>query len=220
MGGRYAEGVSNRTRAYRSPLREEQAQRTRTAVVDAAERCFLEHGYAATTMKDIAAAAGVSVQTVFAQGTKASLLLHCVDRSVRGDDEDVPLLAREDFVRLLGEGSRDVKLDALRSIVLRSSRRAAPMALVFRAAAGADPEIAEAYVEYGQRRYQDVQAVVGAFAPWLRPELGLDRAADVMWAMFSHEADDALLRDRGWSAEAHADWLVDAFERLLLTDRT
>ena len=51
-----AEGKRN----YSSPLRVEQARRTRLAVLDAAERCFLEWGYAATTMKDVAATAGVS----------------------------------------------------------------------------------------------------------------------------------------------------------------
>jgi hypothetical protein len=44
-------------------------------------------------MKDIAAEAGVSVQTVFSQGGKAALLLACVDRAVVGDDEEVPLPA-------------------------------------------------------------------------------------------------------------------------------
>jgi AcrR family transcriptional regulator len=34
------------------PLRAEQAQRTRATVLDAAGRCFLEKGFAATTMKD------------------------------------------------------------------------------------------------------------------------------------------------------------------------
>src|SRR6478672_11318927 len=93
-------------RVYNSPLRAEQAQRTRTAVLDAAGRCFLDKGYAATTMKDVAAEAGVSVQTVFGQGSKAALLLACVDRAVVGDDEEAPLLAREGMVRLISSRDR------------------------------------------------------------------------------------------------------------------
>src|ERR671928_1326692 len=91
--------MAERKRGYNSPLRAEQAQRTRAAVLDAAGRCFLDKGYAATTMKDIAAEAGVSVQTVFGQGSKAALLLACVDRAVVGDDEEVPLRQRDLFVR-------------------------------------------------------------------------------------------------------------------------
>src|SRR4051795_4121319 len=103
-------------RVYNSPLRAEQAQRTRAAVLDAATRCFLDEGYAATTMKDVAAEAGVSVQTVFGQGSKAALLLACVDRAVVGDDEAVPLARRELFVRFVEASDRAAKLDAAREI--------------------------------------------------------------------------------------------------------
>src|SRR3954447_9572957 len=103
-------------RVYNSPLRAEQAQRTRATVLDGASRCFLDKGYAATTMKDVAAAAGVSVQTVFGQGSKAALLLACVDRAVVGDDEDVPFARRELFQRVLEEPGRAGKLAAAREM--------------------------------------------------------------------------------------------------------
>src|SRR5438105_8681009 len=108
--------MSDRKRIYNSPLRAEQAQRTRAAVLDAAGRCFLDKGYAATTMKDVAAAAGVSVQTVFGQGSKAALLLACVDRAVVGDDEDVPFARRELFQRVLEEPDRAGKFAAAREM--------------------------------------------------------------------------------------------------------
>ena len=57
---------------------------TRAAVLDAATRLFVSPGCAATTMKDIAAEAGVSVESVYAQGTKPALLLVCVDRALAG----------------------------------------------------------------------------------------------------------------------------------------
>src|SRR3954469_2363240 len=106
-------------RVYNSPLRAKQAQRTRAAVLDAAGRCFLEKGYAATTMKDVATAAGVSVQTVVGQGSKASLLLACVDRAVVGDDEEAPFAQRELFVRVVEAPDRAAKLAAVRELVLR-----------------------------------------------------------------------------------------------------
>src|SRR5258708_34700392 len=74
-------------RAYRSPIREKQAQLTRSAILDAAERSFVDAGYAATTMKDIAERVGVSVQSVHLFGTKASLLLAAVDRAISDGDE-------------------------------------------------------------------------------------------------------------------------------------
>src|SRR3954462_2377730 len=125
--------MSDRKRVYNSPLRAEQAQRTRAAVLDAAGRCFLDQGYAATTMKDVAAEAGVSVQTVFGQGSKASLLLACVDRAVVGDDEQAPLAQRGLFVRPVEAADRAGKLSALRELVVAHGPLHVPMTQAFAA---------------------------------------------------------------------------------------
>jgi AcrR family transcriptional regulator len=203
-------------RVYNSPLRAEQAQRTRAAVLDGATRCFLGKGYAATTMKDIAAQAGVSVQTVFGQGGKASLLLACVDRAVVGDDEERPLLQREVFVRPMEAADRAGKLAALRELVLNYVPQTVPMIQVFAAAAAGDAEIAEAWAEYERRRLADQRVLVSTFEPWLREGLSVDRAAEMGWGLFTHEPVANLMGVRGWSLEEYADFLVDAIERLLL----
>ena len=52
-----------KSRTYRSSVREEQARRTRQAILDAARRLFAEQGYAATTIAQVAKAAGVAVDT-------------------------------------------------------------------------------------------------------------------------------------------------------------
>src|SRR3954470_19884269 len=71
LGG-MSETVKPRT--YRSSVREEQARRTRLAILDAARLLFTEQGYAATTIAQIAAGAGVAVDTVYAAvGTKPVL---------------------------------------------------------------------------------------------------------------------------------------------------
>jgi AcrR family transcriptional regulator len=203
-------------RVYNSPLRAEQAQRTRAAVLDAAGRCFLEKGYAATTMKDVAAEAGVSVQTVFGQGSKASLLLACVDRAVVGDDEQAPLVERELFVRPIEATDRAAKLAALRELVLHFVPRSVPVLQVFAAAAAGDPEIAGAWAEYERRRLADQRVLVGSFGPWLRDGLDAERAAEIAWGLFTHEAVANLMGVRGWTLEEYADFLVDAVDRLLL----
>src|SRR5207344_3024220 len=85
-----------RTRRYRSPCRDQQARHTRARIIAAAARRFLEHGYAATTMRAVATDAGVAVPTVeLAFKTKARLLKAVIDTAIAGDDEPVPMLARE-----------------------------------------------------------------------------------------------------------------------------
>src|SRR5262247_2708128 len=52
-----------------------QAEQTRAEILSAARRLFASQGYTATSVKDIAAEAGVSVQTVYdSVGSKADLV--------------------------------------------------------------------------------------------------------------------------------------------------
>jgi AcrR family transcriptional regulator len=203
-------------RVYRSPLREEQARRTRAAVLDAAGRCFLDRGYAATTMKDVAEAAGVAVQTVFGQGSKSALLLGCVDRAVVGDDEAVALAAREPFVRFVEAGELSAKLASFADLARRYIPQTAPIIAVFAAAAAGDPEIAASWQEYERRRRADARVLIGALEPWLREELDVETATDIFWGVFSEAPIEALMRRRGWDLDRYVAFLVDGVQRLLL----
>ncbi|WP_052863060.1 TetR/AcrR family transcriptional regulator [Streptomyces niger] len=62
--------------------RKEQREVTRQRVLSAAEQLFTAHGYDATTIRDIAARAGVSVGTVMAVGDKATILVELFDRRI------------------------------------------------------------------------------------------------------------------------------------------
>lgn len=63
-------------------LRDELREATRAKIWRATERLFRERGYKATTIRDIAAAAGVSVGSVMALGDKRALLVAMFDRSI------------------------------------------------------------------------------------------------------------------------------------------
>ena len=60
---------------YHSARRQEQAEATRKAILDAARDLFIERSYARTTIADIATAAHVAVPTVYVSvGTKPAIL--------------------------------------------------------------------------------------------------------------------------------------------------
>src|SRR5918995_7157213 len=83
-------------RSYNSSRRREQAAATRRDVLGAAQRLFERQGYAATTMAAIAAEAGVALKTVYlAFETKSGVLRALWHKLLRGDQEDVPVAARE-----------------------------------------------------------------------------------------------------------------------------
>jgi AcrR family transcriptional regulator len=210
--------VANETpRKYRSPLRQEQALRTRAAVLDAAGRLFVAKGFVATTMKDIAAEAAVSVESVYAQGSKSALLLACVDRSIVGHDAAEPLLERADMRTMLTSPDVKEKLAILRAIVLERVPTSAPIFEAFRGAAAADPALAAEWKTYDQRRYADCTRMVDAFTGHLRTGLTADAATDIFYALVSPAMVQMFVQERGWTAEAFADWLVDSIGRLLLS---
>ena len=87
-------------RSYSSPRRQAQATETRRASLSAAHDLFVEHGYGRTTIAEIAATAGVSVETVYATFKNKSNLLHRVwDVTVGGDDEQIVFHERPEVSR-------------------------------------------------------------------------------------------------------------------------
>src|SRR6516225_1058275 len=71
--------------------RRDRAQATRLRIIQAARQRFVRHGYTGTRMSDIAADAGVAVQTVyFVFHTKAELLNACYESAVLGETHPVP----------------------------------------------------------------------------------------------------------------------------------
>lgn len=68
-------------RPYRNDRRAEAAAGTRAAILEAALRLFVAHGYAKVTIGDIARKAGTAVPTVYAStGGKSAILTVLINR--------------------------------------------------------------------------------------------------------------------------------------------
>jgi AcrR family transcriptional regulator len=81
--------------------RAEQARATRRRIIAAATAQFVEHGYGATLLEQVAEQAGVAVQTVYFHfGNKRTLLKEALDVAAVGDDEPVALLERPWLTRI------------------------------------------------------------------------------------------------------------------------
>src|SRR5215216_3639997 len=69
-------------------LRAARVARTEAQLIAAATELFLERGYVATTLVQIALHAGIAPRTVYLRfGTKAALFRRVVDRALVGDAE-------------------------------------------------------------------------------------------------------------------------------------
>ena len=199
-------------RSYRSPLREENARRTRQAVVTAATRLFVERGYAATSLADIAAAAAVARPTAFAAfGAKPALLRAVIDQALAGDDEPVPVAERPWFRPVWEAATPGAAVDAYAHVCKLINGRAARLMEVARRAADEGPEISELW-ETLQRNRRAGAAMVVRHLATLSPvpdDLETERATDIVWIFNDPVHYDALVHQRGWTEDDYAAWTAD-----------
>ena len=103
--------MSARVKTYSSPLREQQARQTRERILQAARDTFRDRGYGATTLADIARAAGVAEPTVRAVfKTKPNLVEHLLRLAIRGSDDERELQQREAFQHVLASADAETLL--------------------------------------------------------------------------------------------------------------
>jgi AcrR family transcriptional regulator len=210
---------SVKSRTYRSSVREEQARRTRLAILDAARLLFTEQGYAATTIAQIAAKAGVAVDTVYAAvGTKPVLTRLLMETAISGTDQAVPAEERDYVRRVRAAGTASEKIRIYAAAVTEVNSRLAPLHLVLRDAAAQTPELGGLWTEIATRRAGNMRLFAQDLAATgeLRPGLDVDEVADVVWSLNSAEFYTLLVRERGWPPARLAAWLADTWCRLFL----
>jgi AcrR family transcriptional regulator len=197
-------------REYDSTGRRAQAEATRRRIVEVARRLFIDQGYAATSIAQIAAAAGVSAPTVFAAFmSKVNLLKVAAETMIVGDTEPVPLAERPEMRHVHGGATAAEVLDRLAGLNAATAVRAYPIFAVLHAAADAEPRIAALV------RLIDDQRLAGAgmLARTVMSRLGdddPDREAEIrdsIWAFNSLALYGMLVRDRGWSPDRYRVWL-------------
>jgi AcrR family transcriptional regulator len=199
-------------RRYDASRRQEQARRSRLAVLETARQLFLDHGYAATTMPAIAAAAGVSVQSVYkAFGNKAALLKSVFDVAIAGDDQPVSMPQRAALGRIRDEPDPRRKLRLYGEFVAEVSPRHVPIQLLARAAAATDPEAAGVWEQLQSERLAGMGLFAGALHQQghLRPDVPMEEARDLLWTCNSPEVYELLVLQRGWTPRRYGSWVAD-----------
>lgn len=200
--------VKRPSRRYESPLREESARRTRRAVVAAATTLFAERGYTATSLAQVAAAAGVARPTVFAAfGAKAALLRQVLDEALAGDDEPVAVADRPWFRPVWDAASPAEVLAAYAGVCTLIGRRAARMFQVVHRAADDSPDARELWETLCGNRIAGARMVVER-AVERGATVDPDRATDSLWIFNDPAHYDALVHRRGWPETEFTPWLA------------
>ncbi|HEU5209430.1 MAG TPA: TetR/AcrR family transcriptional regulator [Longimicrobiales bacterium] len=204
-------------RSYNSPVRREQATRTRHRILEAAAGLFIGQGYGATSIRAIAEAAGVAPDTVYATfGSKAGLLSALIDfrlapggeSSVLDRPESQAMRDERDPRRLLRLFARDYATMA---------ERVRPVSEVLRTAKAVEPEMAAFRDEIEGYRFQYMQTVVGWLAKCAKLRMPQHRAAQVVWTLASPDVGRMLCDVQGWTTDEYAEWLEDTLTATLLS---
>jgi AcrR family transcriptional regulator len=193
-------------------LRERRAQLTRDEILGAARRLFAERGYARTSVRDIAKAAGVSAQTVYdSVGSKQELVARLNDLI----DTEAGIA---DIARAAAESDDPRELAATSARITRSIlEHCSDIVHALVTGAAAEPELAAVLAE-GQRRH-----VAGA-----GQTVGLLRRLDALAAIDSDHAVETLAaitdirfalvlqENYGWSLDQLENWMAATSRTLLL----
>jgi AcrR family transcriptional regulator len=209
----------NARRSYRSELRAAGARRTGQLILDAARELFTERGYAATSVEQIAARAGVSKPTVFANvGSKRDVLKQLRDRALAGDEEPVSVRDRPWYRGVLAEPDPRHTLRAYARIVTQMLGRAAAIEETLRNAAAADPELRDLWQASEDERRRGAAAIIDALRAKgpLKPGLDRDAATDILWALTSGDSYRRLVDHQHWPVERYERWLADTLCSQLL----
>ena len=195
-------------RRYDSSRRRAQADENRSAIVRAARDLFIAQGYGRTTIADIARAAEVSVETIYAAfGNKSTLLRKAWDITVGGDDEDIVFHERPEVVAIRGEPDLAKRLMLHAAFSTRTAQRIAPFQLMVQAAAGADPAAAAMLEEIGRQRLAGMTVMATAAGATGQLAVSVEECRDVVWSMTDGMLWHRLVNERGWTNEHFAEWL-------------
>jgi AcrR family transcriptional regulator len=200
----------------RRTRREIQADQTRAEILASARRLFAAHGYARTSVKDVATDAGVSLQTVYdSVGSKADLVRHLND----GIDGEARLGEIVMDVGTVTDPTALVRIPA--RVTARLIERCGDILRALIGGAMSEPELAQVTIE-GQRRHRaGAQMVANRIMQLEGFAVGItaEEAATTMGALADYRLALALLDEYGMSLEAALAWMGDTTAKVLLADR-
>jgi AcrR family transcriptional regulator len=205
------------TRRYDSTGRIARALTTRTAILDAAERQFLEEGYGTATIASIAQEAGISVETIYkAFGSKSGLVREIYERGLEGRGDE-RAYDRSDKMRDRESDPRTIMREWGR-LTADVASVVSPIRILMRHLAMTDREIAAMLETAESERLARMRhhARFLKARGHLRDGVTMSEATDVLWVCSSLEIYELLVMRRGWSSARFARYVGNFMVTALL----
>lgn len=211
---------TNVKRPYDSTRRREQARENRERIIQAAHDLFVREGYGRTTISDIARAAGVAGETVYAAfGNKHTLLRQVWYVSFRGDEEDTRLWDRPEIRAVIAEPELSARLQRQAIVLTKVFRRFTPLLIMLQGAVASQPAASAMLAEFDERRLDAAEKYAQAAAATGQLAVSEDECRDVLWGTLDGVLWHRLVAQQGWSDERFATWLGQLWISALVTRR-
>jgi AcrR family transcriptional regulator len=204
-------------RQYNSVRRREQAGETRLRIIRSAHDLFVDQGYGRTTIAQIARAAGVAVETVYATfGSKPKLLHEVWDVTVGGDEDDVPVHERAEVLAVRAEADLARRLRRLAVFNTAVSRRTAPLMVALRGAAASDGAAAAMLTEIDRQRLEAMSLHAREAAATGQLAVTEAECRDILWSTTDGALWHRLVTGRNWAGSRYAAFLGDLWVAALV----
>lgn len=206
-------------RSYSSAVRQEQAAQTRARILEAAGSRFEANGYARTSIREVADAAGVAADTVYAVfGNKARLLTALVDERLAAATGVANVMDRPEALAVRDATDQRVQLHLFAHDIATVSARVRPVYEILRTASAVEPEMAAVRAEMEGYRLRNMTQAAEWIAARGALRVDVGRAGEIIWILASPDVARMLCEGRGWSDEQYSEWLEDTLVRTLLPD--
>jgi AcrR family transcriptional regulator len=208
-------------RRYDSTRRQQQARENRRRILAAAHELFVDKGYGGTTISEIAQAAGVAAETVYATFRNKPTLLHRAwDIAVGGDERDVHLLERPEMRAVFREPDLATRFRRFATVNTAIMRRTARLRLAIQAAADTDPAAAALLAEIDRARLDAMGVHARAAAATGQLAVAEEECRDVLLVTTDGSLWHNLVERRAWSDERYAAWLGRVWLAMLVDPST
>lgn len=163
---------------------------------------------ARTTLAKIAAAAGVSVETVQGQGTKAALLIAAAEFAGVGVSGEESIFALEVGRQMIASGDLQETVDLIAKAVTEIHEATAKLAPALFGGAHADAELDRYLSEFIAGINGQVRRVLTVFRDrgWLRGDVPFEELVETAAVLCSVETYIRMVHRDGWSVPAYQSW--------------
>jgi AcrR family transcriptional regulator len=206
-------------RRYDSSRRKAQAEERQRRVLEAATELFLEQGYGGTSIDQIARAADVSPQSVYANfENKAGILEGAINLARAGDPRGRGRDLPENIAAHQAPDLRE-RCDLAAAVARRMYEDSAALIAIVERASAVDPQLADLHDRFRAQR-RDSMEQMNAHLPAKAFRKGVTRAdaLDTMTFLSAAHTYTELVEGMGWTPARYETWLADALYQVLFAD--